>query len=106
MGVPKTDPVTPRSLTGHRIPSGRFTAYRESIFARVQKSFLLVFKTSLHMFNAPLKVIKSSLHMFKNASVRNIYPLKDIYSERLAKFCVLLDEYVLSEYYGQTEPLK
>ncbi|MFC7526814.1 hypothetical protein ACFQRK_22850 [Parapedobacter sp. GCM10030251] len=39
-------------------------------------------------------------------SVRNIYPLKDIYAERLAKFCVLLDEDLFLQYYGQNEPLK
>lgn len=39
-------------------------------------------------------------------SVRNIFPLKDIYAERLAKFCILLNEDLFSQYYGQDEPLK
>lgn len=39
-------------------------------------------------------------------SVPKIYPLKDVYSDRLAKFCILLDENLFSDYYGQVEPLK
>lgn len=51
------------------------------------------------------KVVANELNISVR-SVEKIYPLKDVYSERLAKFCVLLDEDVFSQYYGQDEPLK
>jgi len=39
-------------------------------------------------------------------TVQKIYPLKDIYSERLSVFCELLEENVFLDYYGRSEPLK
>jgi|GEM_PF-6581768 len=40
------------------------------------------------------------------STVSKIYPNKDIYSDRLAKFCILLNEDLFLDYYGQNDPLK
>ncbi|WP_090607684.1 hypothetical protein [Parapedobacter koreensis] len=51
------------------------------------------------------KAVADALNI-SSRSVRNIYPLKDIYTDRFAKFCVLLNEDLFLQYYGQSEPLK
>ncbi|RXF71964.1 hypothetical protein [Arcticibacter tournemirensis] len=51
------------------------------------------------------KVIANFLNISEK-TVPKIYPLKDISSERLSKFCILLDEDLFSGYYGEKEPLK
>ncbi len=39
-------------------------------------------------------------------TVHKIYPNKDLYSERVAKFCLILNENIFLDFYGKKEPLK
>lgn len=55
--------------------------------------------------NVPDSEVAKALNISPK-TVQKIYPLKDIYSERLSIFCKLLNENIFSDFYGQSEPLK
>ena len=61
-------------------------------------------QSRLRAKNISDNTVAASLNI-SNKTVQKIYPLKDIYTERLVIFCKLLDENIFKDFYSKDESL-